>query len=335
MSQNFIWPAITITPGGGGATSANQVTQIALETAIAASVASIDNDTLPAGQATMAASSPVVIASNQSAIAVTGPVTDTQLRASAVPVSLTSTTITGSVAVTGPLTDAQLRATAVPVSGTVSTGGLTDAELRATAVPVSLTSTTVTGSVAVTGPLTDTQLRATAVPVSLTSTTITGSVAVTGPLTDAQLRATAVPVSLAANQSTNVAQINGVTPLMGNGVTGTGSLRVTLASDTSSNTNALLVNEIRSATATLSNVASSASSVSLLASNASRKGATIYNDSTQSLYVKFGATASATSFTVLILAAGYYELPTTSVYTGAIDGIWAGANGSARITELS
>lgn len=39
------------------------------------------------------------------------------------------------------------------------------------------------------------------------------------------------PVSLAANQSVNVAQINGVTPLMGNGVTGTGSQRVTIASD--------------------------------------------------------------------------------------------------------
>jgi hypothetical protein len=38
-------------------------------------------------------------------------------------------------------------------------------------------------------------------------------------------------VALAANQSVNEAQINGVTPLMGNGVTGTGSQRVTVASD--------------------------------------------------------------------------------------------------------
>lgn len=38
-------------------------------------------------------------------------------------------------------------------------------------------------------------------------------------------------LTLAANQSVNVAQINGVTPLMGNGVTGTGSQRVTIASD--------------------------------------------------------------------------------------------------------
>src|SRR4051812_30261312 len=37
--------------------------------------------------------------------------------------------------------------------------------------------------------------------------------------------------SLSANQSVNVAQVNGVTPLMGNGVTGTGSPRVTIASD--------------------------------------------------------------------------------------------------------
>jgi len=38
-------------------------------------------------------------------------------------------------------------------------------------------------------------------------------------------------VALPANQSVNESQINGVTPLMGNGVTGTGSQRVTIASD--------------------------------------------------------------------------------------------------------
>lgn len=37
--------------------------------------------------------------------------------------------------------------------------------------------------------------------------------------------------ALAANQSTNEAQINGVAPLMGNGVSGTGAQRVTIASD--------------------------------------------------------------------------------------------------------
>lgn len=191
---------------------------------------------------------------------VSGPLTDAQLRATAVPISGTITTtpsgtqnvditgntigllkpadtltkvttvdtITNPVAVTGtffqatqpvsgPLTDTQLRATPVPVSGTVTTGGLTDTQLRASAVPVSLTSTTIsnfpatqpvsavslplpTGAAtsanqtteitAIGNLLTDTQLRATPVPVSGTVTT--------GGLTDTQLRASAVPVSAAS-----------------------------------------------------------------------------------------------------------------------------------------
>lgn len=51
--------------------------------------------------------------------------------------------------------------------------------------------------------------------------------------TDQPNLTTPLNVALAANQSANVAQINGVTPLMGNGVTGTGSQRVTLSSDNS------------------------------------------------------------------------------------------------------
>src|SRR6185436_17540154 len=43
---------------------------------------------------------------------------------------------------------------------------------------------------------------------------------------DASGRLTLVP-----NQSTNIAQINGVTPLMGQGATGTGSPRVTISND--------------------------------------------------------------------------------------------------------
>lgn len=93
----------TISLPTGAATSA-------LQTTGNSSLSSIDTKTLAAGQATMAASSPVVIASNQSAI----PVTGTFFQATQ-PVS-----IAASVAVTGPLTDTQLRATAVPVSGTVA-----------------------------------------------------------------------------------------------------------------------------------------------------------------------------------------------------------------------
>jgi hypothetical protein len=95
----------------------------------------------------------------------------------------------------------------------------------------------------------------------------------------------------------------------------------------------LSVASTRSSTGTESNVAGSASSVTLLASNANRLGATIYNDSTANLYVKLGATASATSFTILLAANDYYEVPFG--YTGIIDGSWASATGNARITELT
>lgn len=93
--------------------------------------------------------------------------------------------------------------------------------------------------------------------------------------------------------------------------------------------------ETTSATSTVTSVASSASTVSLLASNTSRKNAVFYNESTAILYLKLGATASLTSYTVQIPSQGYFEMPIGKMYTGAIDGIWSSANGNVRITELT
>ena len=90
----------------------------------------------------------------------------------------------------------------------------------------------------------------------------------------------------------------------------------------------------RVATATLANVASSATNVTLQAVNTSRMGWILFNDSTAFLYVKYGATASATSFTYKIDPGGTLEMA-EPVYTGIIDGIWVSANGSARLTEMS
>lgn len=84
--------------------------------------------------------------------------------------------------------------------------------------------------------------------------------------------------------------------------------------------------------ATPANVTSSASSVTLFAAKGSVKGRTIFNDSTAVLYVKFGATASTTSYTVQLAAGDYYEFPQPT-YGGVVDGIWAAANGAARTTE--
>lgn len=93
------------------------------------------------------------------------------------------------------------------------------------------------------------------------------------------------------------------------------------------------------ATGTITSVNDAATSTTILAANASRKGATVFNDSTAVLYLALSdTTASATAYTVQIPAGGYYELPVCDggVYTGKIVGIWASdASGAARVTELT
>lgn len=87
-------------------------------------------------------------------------------------------------------------------------------------------------------------------------------------------------------------------------------------------------------TGTSSSVNDSATSVTLLAANANRRGASFYNDSSATLYLKCGSTASLTSFTIPVEPRGYYELPFK--YAGIIDGIWSSAAGGAvRITEFT
>lgn len=87
-------------------------------------------------------------------------------------------------------------------------------------------------------------------------------------------------------------------------------------------------------TSTLSNVSASASSVTVLASNSSRLGAVFYNDSTETCYLKFGSTASSTSFTYKLLT-GEALVIKSPVYTGIVTGIWVSATGSMRVTELT
>ncbi|MBA3678576.1 hypothetical protein H0W80_00010 [Candidatus Saccharibacteria bacterium] len=80
-------------------------------------------------------------------------------------------------------------------------------------------------------------------------------------------------------------------------------------------------------------VAASATSINLLAANTQRLGASIFNDSTATLYVKMGTTASTTSHTVQLVGGAFYELP-EPMYLGIVTGIWASATGSARISEM-
>lgn len=329
MSQNAYYPASTPTLPAGGATAANQLTQITEETAIAASTASIDGKLGTLGQKTMAGSAPVVIASDQSAIAVS---------AGSLPLP------------SGAATEANQTSGAQKTQVTDSSGNAVTTRLLND--PVTSTDRGLIGQSIIHG--LSSGGGGTYVDVKVNPA---GKLLVTADI-DQTTPGTTNAVSLA--------QVGATTVATGNGVVGAGVQRVAIASDntafsvnatlsaettkvigtvnvaagqTIATTNAgtfLVQNNAATATATLSNVASSASSVTILASNASRKGAMVYNDSTQVLYLKMGATASSSSYTVLIPAAGYYELPAAQyLYTGILDGIWASANGNARVTELT
>lgn len=140
----------------------------------------------------------------------------------AVPVSLTSTTITGTVAATqsGTWTNTVTQATAASLNATVVGTG-TFAVQAAQSGTWNITN--ISGTVSLpTGASTAAKQPAlgTAGTASTDVITIQGIASMTPLL-----------VTPAANSAINNAQINGVTILAGNGVTGTGSQRVTIASD--------------------------------------------------------------------------------------------------------
>lgn len=90
----------------------------------------------------------------------------------------------------------------------------------------------------------------------------------------------------------------------------------------------------RPATATLTSVPSSATSVSILAANAARRQVIVVNESSKTLFLAFAATATQTAYTVSVAGGATYVSPINS-YTGVISGIWATANGNARVTEIT
>lgn len=162
-------------PGSGAVIAADEIDEVyyqRVKPVIGPDGTAVD---LEPGQQPMAGSIPVAIASDQSAVSVSGtvtantgldqPLTDTQLRATDVTVTLGGERVR--IEALDPDTDTYFELRGSPDAGLdVDTGltqPLTDTELRATPVPVSGTVTAETG---LDQPLTDTQLRETAVPVS-------------------------------------------------------------------------------------------------------------------------------------------------------------------------
>lgn len=250
------------------------------------------------GQKVMAASTPVVLSSDQSAVPVTdngGSLTVDTPQLPAVLVGGRLDVVVGAAlpAGTNNIGDVDILSVPAPLS---TTGGGTEA----TALRVTLANDS-TGVLSVDdngGSLTvDTPQLPAALVGSRLDTNVGAWLGATTPTVGQKAMAASIPVVLASDQTT------------------------------------VVVAEQKSSTATHTNVVSSITSVTLLASNAARRGATVYNDSNQDLFVKLGATASATSFMVKIDANGYLEVPFG--YTGVIDGIWNVANGFARVVEFT
>lgn len=101
-----------------------------------------------------------------------------------------------------------------------------------------------------------------------------------------------------------------------------------------SETNPMPSKSERSSSTTISSVTNQTSSGIALAANANRKGFIIHNDSTTTVFLAFGATASAAAFTVRLTSQATYILNSGAIYTGDVSRIAQAANGSLRITEL-
>lgn len=98
----------------------------------------------------------------------------------------------------------------------------------------------------------------------------------------------------------------------------------------------LRVKQDNRVTVSLANVSQSATNTTIANSNTARQGMIVHNDSTDTLYIKFGTTASATSYTYKVAPDSTLEIASCFGYTGQIDGIWsAGGSGAARVTDLS
>lgn len=89
----------------------------------------------------------------------------------------------------------------------------------------------------------------------------------------------------------------------------------------------------RPATGAGTSIANSTTSFTILAANANRKGASIFQEGSGNLFIFLGNGVSLTNYTARVITNALYEIPFG--YTGIITGISSTTNGSVRITELT
>ena len=72
--------------------------------------------------------------------------------------------------------------------------------------------------------------------------------------------------------------------------------------------------------------------MTIKAANSNRKSLIVTNDGSDVLYLKYGAGASLTSYTIQLFAE---DLAVIDDFSGEVTGIWDVATGSARVTETT
>jgi hypothetical protein len=148
--------------------------------------------------------------------------------------------------------------------------------------------------------------------------------------------ATALRVTVAGNSAAsvsatqvgtwNINTLTGITNSTASALVDSGGVQY-------SGSNPVPTKEIRSNTPSQSSPSVGITTTVILASNASRLGATIYNEGSAICYLKLGSTASLTSYSCQVASGGYYEVPFG--YTGAIDGITSASTAQLRVTEIT
>lgn len=325
---------VTVNSGSGVATSANQNVEIGL-----LGTATTSPPTAGTGMLGWLRG----IYDKVSALPTTAPQTDaltnTQLRASDVPVS-------------GPVTNTQLRATSLEVnarpyaantvynlSGAQSIGAViipaTEAKGQFLTVKNSVLGT---GNTGIAFQMSEDGVTWYNVPSILLSngtatfTTQTGNLGGTAAVYGFSVigryyRGTLIAAQSAGTTTTSVTEYATVPALYAVAQNVTGS--VTLAGTVVSGSAQLVTD--RGSTPTLATVASLATTQSFSVSNAAYKLRTVFNESTSILYLAYGGTATITAYTVQIAPGGFFI---EDKYTGVMSGIWATANGNARITSV-
>lgn len=144
-----------------------------------------------------------------------------------------------------------------------------------------------------------------------------------------------------AKQNTLIGHVDGLEGLLSTIDADTGSIDGKVPSGLTVSSTRLLVDgsgvtqptSVANRTPSTTRVSSSASSVTILGANASRKGVSISNISTASLYLSFSSPATMLNCFIHLPAGAFLLLDQQMMVSGAIYGVWAAVQGAAQVTE--